>query len=638
MNNRDKARVLSEREKGRDVSVWFESKANFIHPLKELVANATDEINNNFEKGTVTVKLDKDMQTLTIKDTGRGIPLELTSDDGTPYYKIFLLILFGGTNFENGENGKITTGEHGLGLTVSNYCSKYFHIESYREKIKSSMTFIEGGEIKEDFKIEDNNTGITGTHVTFKLDEDVFGEYKYDKEQIKTILNQLAGSNNKIKMIFEFGDEEHEEYHYDSIEEYFDTITNNNTSAKVIGLEKEFTLNDELNRYELVMSTSSEPVQESFLNITFLPKGGTINRGIFEGVRNYINKYCKANKLFKNKTDSISIVDVEDSISFICNVMSVKSEFANQTKLSTEKPLYRTIAIQYVQELLELFELENSQEFKKFANHIIDVHNFNSKSEANKKALKKKLNEKIDNINNRVGDLVDSETHGEDCELYITEGKSALGSVVLARYDSKYQAAMPIRGKILNCLKANYETILKNAVIMDLVKVIGCGIQTDKKHKDLNNFDIKNLRYGKIILATDQDTDGENIICLLLTMINRLMPKLIEEGRVFIAQTPLYEVKLKDDSVIYWYSEDEKNKEIDKYNNITLVNRAKGLGELEPEVMSECAMNPETRHLIKVEIGDIEKMQNAFSTWMDEDVAPRKEYLTNNLDKYLVID
>lgn len=632
MNNRDKARVLSEREKGRDVSVWFESKANFIHPLKELVANATDEINNNFEKGTVTVKLDKDMQTLTIKDTGRGIPLELTSDDGTPYYKIFLLILFGGTNFENGENGKITTGEHGLGLTVSNYCSKYFHIESYREKIKSSMTFIEGGEIKEDFKIEDNNTGITGTHVTFKLDEDVFGEYKYDKEQIKTILNQLAGSNNKIKMIFEFGDEEHEEYHYDSIEEYFDTITNNNTSAKVIGLEKEFTLNDELNRYELVMSTSSEPVQESFLNITFLPKGGTINRGIFEGVRNYINKYCKTNKLFKNKTDSISIVDVEDSISFICNVMSVKSEFANQTKLSTEKPLYRTIAIQYVQELLELFELENSQEFKKFANHIIDVHNFNSKSEANKKALKKKLNEKV-TITSKIPNLIECKSKNkEENILCICEGQSALGSLMSGRGD--IHALYPLRGKILNCFKAKLDKILKNDVVLGVQRSLGCGIEVkSKENKDLNTFDINNLRYSKIYIIVDQDFDGiGSILPLLLSMFQTLNPTLIKEGRIYVCETPKYEVScnnkeyyaINDDELQQLLSNELKDK---KYE----IHYIKGLAELSSEAMALC-LSEGYQNITQITLKDVEKSLKTLDLFMGEKVNPRKDYILSHFE------
>lgn len=633
MSNRDKARALSEKEKARDVSVWFESKSNFIHPLKELIANGTDEINNNFEKGVVTVKLEDDLQTITVSDSGRGIPLENATDDGVPYYELFLLVLFAGTNYDNEENGKITTGQHGLGLTVTNYCSSYFKIESYRENIKSSMEFANGGEIKEDFKIEKNITGKTGTTITFKLDREVFGDYKYNPEEIKNILNKLAGCNNKIKMIFSYN-EETIEYHYSSIEEYFDTITSSNTSGKIIGREKEFIVDNKSNKYELVMCSSSEIIQESFLNITYLPKGGTINEGIVEGVKSYINKYCKANKLLNSKTGNITKQDIEDSISFVCNVMSVKAEFANQTKLSTENPVYETIAIQYVKELLELYEIEKPKEFNKFVKHILEVQKFNNKSNANKKALKKKLNEKIDGVNNRVGDLVDCEIHGEEAELYIAEGKSALGSVVLAR-DSKFQAAIPIRGKILNCLKANYDTIFKNAIILDLVKVIGAGIETDKKNKDLDTFDIKNLRYGKIIFATDQDADGEAIVCLLLTMINRLMPTLIKEGKVYIAQTPLYEVKLKDDSVIYWYSEDEKNKEISKYDNIVLINRAKGLGELEPEIMAESAMNPETRNLIQVTIDDVQKMQEAFEVWMDTNPSKRKEYIEGNLDRYI---
>lgn len=633
LDNRDKARALTEREKARDVSVWFQSKANFIHPLKELIANGTDEINNNFDNGTITVKLHEDLKTITINDSGRGIPLEAKTDDGVPYYKLFLLVLFAGTNYDNEENGKVTTGQHGLGLTLTNYCSTYFKIESYRKEIKSSMEFINGGDIKQDFTIEKNIENKTGTIITFKLDEEIFGDYKYNPEEIKNILNKLSGCNNKIKMIFLHGGESIK-YHYDSIEEYFDTITSSNTSKKIIGKEKEFIVDGKFYRYNLVMCSSSEPTQESFLNITYLSKGGTINDGIIKGVKTYINKYCKTNKLLNNKTGSITDQDIEDSISFVCNVMSVKAEFANQTKLSTENPLYETLSAQYVKELLELYEIEQPKEFNKLVKHILEVQKFNNKSDNNKKALKKKLSEKIDGVNNRVEDLIDCEIHGEDAELYIAEGKSALGSVVLAR-DSKFQAAIPIRGKILNCLKANYDTIFKNTIILDLVKVIGTGIETDKKNKDLDTFNIKNLRYGKIIFTADQDADGEAIVCLLLTMVNRLMPTLIKEGKVYIAQTPLYEVKLKDDSVIYWYSEDEKNREIGKYNNIVLINRAKGLGELEPEIMAESAMNPETRNLIQVTIDDVQKMQEAFEVWMDTNPSQRKEYIEDNLDRYI---
>ncbi|MGM8331749.1 toprim domain-containing protein [Clostridium perfringens] len=631
--NKDKIKQLDTRDQCRlKLPIFYGSRDNYYHGFREVCANGIDEIVNNFENGVLEITLHNDLETITVKDSGRGVPINLETD-GTPNYKLLFETLFSGTNFDNNDNGKITTGVNGSGTCVLNHTSKLFKVVSSRDGGLYELVYKDGGIFQSFNRVADSEEHYS--EFTFKLDEEVYTKTKYDYEEIYNICHHLAVTNSQVKVVLKHSEKEDVEFHYNNLEEYFDENTSALTSPKVICHEQTFNKDNEINTINCLFSTSSEIFQETYLNSNFLPYGGTINEGIVNGFRNYINKYGKENI---NKFKNVSKEDIEDSLCFVISLESTNVEYENQIKFSTKKKLYRTIMQDYIQEELEIFRLEDSIGFNKLLEHIFQIQKFNEKSEASKKALKKKLNEKIDNINNRVGDLVDSETHGEDCELYITEGKSALGSVVLARYDSKYQAAMPIRGKILNCLKANYETILKNAVIMDLVKVIGCGIQTDKKHKDLNNFDMKNLRYGKIILATDQDTDGENIICLLLTMINRLMPKLIEEGRVFIAQTPLYEVKLKDDSVIYWYSEDEKNKEIDKYNNIALVNRAKGLGELEPEVMSECAMNPETRHLIKVEIGDIEKMQNAFSTWMDEDVAPRKEYLTNNLDKYLVID
>lgn len=629
-NSRDEALILTEREKGRDVSVWFESSSNYMHPLKELIANATDEINNNFDSGVVIVSLEDDLQTLIINDTGRGIPLEQENKDGIPYWKILLLILFGGTNYKNGENGKITTGEHGLGLTVTNYCSKEFEIISLRSGCKSSMSFKDGGEVVQDFKVEQNNTDITGTTIRFKLDEEVFGEYKYNPDEIKDILNRLAGSNSKIKFVFNHKGETIE-YHYESLEEYFDTITNLNTSIKISGKTKDFHLDNEFNTIEFVLCTSSEPVQESFLNITFLPNGGTICEGMIDGVRKFIN----SNLPNTSKSIPVSLKDVEDSVSFVVNMMSVKSEFANQTKLSTKKKLYKTIASEYVQELLEIFKLENEKEFDKFAKHILEVQKFNTKSQANKKALKKKLSEKVDSINNRIEGLIDCKIHGEEAEIFICEGKSALGSAVLARNPIN-QACIPIRGKILNCLKANYSDVLKNQIIMDLVRAIGCGIQTDKNNKDIENFNMNNLRYGKIVLTADADADGEAIVCLLLTMIYKLFPKLIYENKIYIANTPLYEVKLsKNDEMIYIYSESEKDKVLSRINDKYSISRVKGLAELEAETMSYTAMNPETRVLTLVTVEKAEKMFEAFEIWMDTDVKKRKGIIESELVNYL---
>ena len=248
--------------------------------------------------------------------------------------------------------------------------------------------------------------------------------------------------------------------------------------------------------------------------------------------------------------------------------------------------------------------------------------------------LNKKLNEKVTGIGNRVEKLVDCNKHGKNSELFIAEGNSALGSIVLAR-EAENQAAYPLRGKILNCLKANYPTIFSNQVIIDLIKVLGCGVSTDRANKDLDSFDIKKLRYGKIIIATDADPDGAQIACLIVTMFYRLMPELLNQGHIFIAQTPLYEVKLDNDEMIYYFSEKEKDDNIQKIKGKYTVARSKGLGELDKEVLSETALHPETRKLIEVNVDDAEKMIDSLETWMGTNIDGRKDFISNNLYKYI---
>ena len=584
--NRDKIKVLNEREQSRSkVAIWFGSRDNFIHPFKEVVANGIDEINNNFDKGEITVKLMKD-NTITVTDTGRGIPL-LGETDGIPNYELLLLKLFAGTNYDNGENGKIAVGTNGVGLTVTNYCSSYFSIKSYKQDEIAGIIFGNGGEILKPLERYKNNTGFTGTKITFQLDTDVFGDYKYNIEEIENILKRSAGVNSRINFKFQYENEDIKEYNYDSLEEYFEEVAVDKTCKNIIGdkrlFENEIEYQEknnfiiEKNEIELILSTSSNPVQEGFLNITHLSEGGTINEGVINGVRLFANKYIKDKKLIDKKLGAIANNDIEESISFVCNVLSTVVEFANQTKLSTNKKLYKEIVQKYTQDLLEVELIQNPKNIERFIKHILEVQKFNNKAQASKRALQKKLNEKVDSLSNRIEGLVDCKEHGMNSELFIAEGKSALGSIILAR-NARNQAGMAIRGKITNCLKIGYDEIFKSETVTDIIKALGCGIETDKKNKELGEFHIENIRYGKIICSCDADADGYQICCLLLTMFYRLTPTLIKEGMIYIARTPLYEVRMKDDTDLYWFSEEDKEQYIKQYgyDNISNIARCKG--------------------------------------------------------------
>lgn len=643
--NKDTIKQLDTREQCRQkLPIFFGSRDNFIHGIKEVFANAADEINNNFNSGSIEVTLFEDLKTVRVKDTGRGIPIDGFTD-GKPNYVLLFETLFAGTNYDNNDNGKITVGTNGCGTCVLNHTSKKFVVTSSRNGIVYKLSYENGGRFVSFQEIGKSNE--TYTIFEFELDEEVYTNTVYNPKELYEICKYNAAVNNKItiKFIDKANNEEHS-FHYDSMEDYFDEITTNLTTAKIVGPKKEFNdvveIHDgvavaEKNIVSVVLSTSSEPVQQTFLNSNYLPNHGSIYDGVVAGVRTAVNTHCKENKLLDKKIGAITKEDVEESISFVCSVLSTNVEYENQIKLSTSKKLYKTVVQERTQEMLEVLKIEKLREFEKLVKHILEVQKFNSKAQANKKALKKKLSEKIDNVSNRVEGLVDCKNHGEEAELFIAEGRSALGSIVLAR-NPKFQAAIPIRGKILNCLKADYDTIFKNDIILDLVKTLGCGIEADKKNKDLGTFDINSLRYGKIFLATDMDSDGYSIQCLLLTMFYRLIPTLIYDGRIYIVKTPLYEVKLKDGNIIYWFSETEKEEAIASGMEIKSIARAKGLGELDAEVMAETGVNPDTRNVVQVTVEDVEAMQEAFRIWMDADVTDRKSILEEELYKYALID
>lgn len=662
--SKDTIRVLSERQQCRDkVSIWFGSRDNFIHPFKECLANAIDEINNNFDSGEIKVFLNDNR--ITVVDSGRGIPID-GKTQGIDNYHLLLLKLFAGTNYDNGINKKTATGTNGVGLTVTNYCSTHFMVKSYQKDKIAYIKFKNGGDIDEPLKVwkkTKEDSDFTGTIVEYELDRAVFGDYKYNVEEIKEIIKACAGVSNKIKFTFQCGNELPIVYHYENLYDYFMHLSESNTCKPILGLPKLYenevvipngggenmalqnkshseniTIKEE-DTIELVLTTSPDTIQQSFLNITYLQEGGTINDGVIVGVRDFANKYLEGKKMLDKKLGKLTVGDVEGSISFVCNFMSTVVEFANQTKLSTNKSLYRKVASEYTKEILELELVRNPKNIEKMIKHILEVQSFNSKAVAAKKKLRASLSEKVDGIANALEGLVDCKYHGEGSELFIAEGKSALGSIILSR-DANFQAGIPIRGKITNVLKKSFTEILDSPTVISIIRALGCGIETDKKNKDLGEFDEKALRYGKIMIATDMDSDGYQIQCLLLTLFYKLTPTLLKNGRVYIVNTPLYEVRLKDDTDIYWYSEVEREEYLRTHGDskISHIARAKGLGELEAEVMAMSGVNPETRNITQVKVEDVEAMVEAFEKWMGEDVADRKATIESELNKYSIED
>ena len=634
--SKDKIRRLDHREQSREkISIWYGSKDNYEHGLKEVLANATDEIINNFDKGTINVELMEDMKTLVVQDSGRGIPME-GETDGIPNYELLFLILFAGTKYgEGGEMDGSYTGTNGSGQTVLNYTSSLFEVTSVRNGKEYHIKFEDGGILSEPIT-EKETDKESGTTVKFRLDPEIYTETEFTNEQVKNIVKRYAVSSNKITINYKHKDEE-VTYHYDHLEEYFDEVIGDTSTSSVrYGDSVLFDDGGEKTSIELALATTTEIIQESYLNINYLPNGGTINNGIVNGVKLYMNKFCRDNSLFPKGVRSFADSDIEESISFVAVMLSNNVEFSNQTKLDTQKKLYYEVAKKRVSQMLEVMEVEDKKGFDAIVKHLLLVQKDNASNQRQKEKLKKELTKKVDNLNNSIEKFVDSRIHGEEAELYLAEGDSAHGSVVLAR-DGKFQASLPMGGKFLNVAKANtLEAIVKNEIIMNVIRVLGCGVELGKKHKDVAPFDITKLRYGKIIIASDEDADGKQITSLVITLFHTLMPEIIKQGKLFIAKTPLYEIKLKDDSVLYAYSDEERDKLIkDNRENVVNVARSKGLGELDAEVMAETAMNPETRHLVQVTIEDSDVAKKALDDWMGTSVDNRKEMISANLNEYI---
>ena len=618
-------KILSERQKCRDkVSIWFESKENFYHPVLESIVNAIDEITNNFKSGKINVTLHDDCETITIEDTGRGIPIEQYTD-GKSNVELLFLTLFAGGKYDQ---DTATGGLNGVGNTVTCYTSDYMSVTSHRtDGFTYVVEFKDGGEILTPLT-KKGKTKNTGTIITFKLSKEVYSQTTFEPMEIQNIVERFSACCNNIVFTFKHKDVENK-YHYKTIKDYYETVDQNCACNSIVN-EVNYKDDNEFVDLKLVLGVSSEPKQMSFLNNIYLKDGGSINEGIINGVKLYVNKYLKnttARNKHKKVCSSVTTEDIKNSISFVCSVLSDKVEYRSQAKFATEKKLYKTVAQQCATKMMEELEKKTTN-FDKFMSHICMVAKFNQKAEIDKKKLKKQLNNNINNIDNRIGNLVDCKTHGKDAQLFIAEGQSAMGSIVLAR-DSSYQACYPIRGKILNCLKATWKQMFENEIITDFIKALGCGTEYTK------DFNIDNLRYGNIIIATDQDYDGFQIQILVLTAIYKLMPKLIENGHVRILQTPLFEIfDNKTKQTLYAKTEQEKD-EICKNLLSYKLSRNKGLGEVEPEVMNlfiKDNINCPIVHCLSIK--DCEQM---FELWCGKEVDGRRQIIETQLNNYIDI-
>ena len=350
-----------------------------------------------------------------------------------------------------------------------------------------------------------------------------------------------------------------------------------------------------------------------------------------------LDAYLKSQNKYNKNESKITFPDVQDALVLVSNNFSTLASYENQTKKAINNKFVQEAMTRFLRERLEVYFTENPQDAQKIAEQVLINKRSRENAEKTRLNLKKKLTGSMD-LSNRVQKFVDCRTKDVSRrELYIVEGDSAMGSVKLSR-DAEFQGIMPVRGKILNCLKADYNKIFKSEIITDLLKVLGCGVEVqDKRAKDLASFDLNSLRWNKIVICTDADVDGFQIRTLILTMLYRLTPTLIQQGYVYIAESPLYEITCKDMPYPFFaYSDKEKNDKVaqlagKKYE----IQRSKGLGENDPEMMALTTMSPATRRLIKVMPEDVERTAQVFDLLLGDDLQGRKSHIADNGYKYL---
>lgn len=599
------AKTLSTKEIcRRKLPVFYGSRDNFYHGFKECMNNAIDEINENYEEGIVNIILDKDCQTITVTDTGRGIPLFIEDN----YVKIFEKIFAGTKDEVEGFN----TGTNGTGLAVLNYTSEYFYVKSVHDGVEEVVEYRKGGELVDKYTNKINDANVHGTTFTFKLDIGVYTNITYNILCIKEIIKMLSIVSPKIKFNFYHNDEV-VEFHFNSIEEFF--TEEKHTSSIIIGGEdtvistvKEI---EETNIIRGVISTQVSPIQHTFLNGNHLKEHGAIYDGVIAGAKKFFNS--NFNKKYTDK-------DIKDSLGFIIDYKSSNVEYANQTKLSTNKSIYKKITSDYVSTILEVEKVKNIDNINKLISHIDQVNKANTNNDKARERLQKELTKKIEGVGNKPKKLINCRAKGMDAELFICEGDSALSGFVDAR-DGKFQAGFAIRGKFINVLKTEEKKIQKNQEFKDLIQIIGVGMGKD--------LDLSNLNFGKIVMLVDSDPDGYAIACLLLNFIWKYIPQLLTEGLVYKAETPLFEIRDNNDKMYYAYDEDERDDIVSKIKGAR-VSRIKGVGEADSGALWDTALNPETRKLTQFKIEDEVSFNKKMEEWFAKDVTPRKKMLLDN--------
>ena len=617
------------------------------HAVFEILSNAIDEAREGHGREIIVTRYED--KSIEVEDFGRGCPVDWNEAEGRYNWELVFCELYAGGKYKDGgdDNYEYSLGLNGLGSCATQYASEYFDAVICRDGFKYTLHF-EKGEIVGEMKKEPADRKKTGSKFHWKPDLDVFTDIDIPLSYYTDTLKRQAVVNAGITFRLRNqvgGKFETEDFCYQNgIQDYVRELAGEDTLTQPVFWQAERRGRDRADKpeYKVKLSVSfcfSNRVQliEYYHNSSWLEHGGSPEKAVRSAFVSAIDAWLRQNSKYQKSESKITFNDVQDALVLVSNSFSTQTSYENQTKKSITNKFIQDAMTDFLRSQLEVYFIENPLDAERIAGQVLVNKRSRETAEKTRLGIKKKLSGSLD-ISNRVQKFVDCRSKDvARRELYIVEGDSALGAVKLGR-DAEFQGIMPIRGKILNCLKADYAKIFKSEIITDLLKVIGCGVEVQHKtNRDLNAFDLNNLRWSKIVICTDGDVDGFQILTLVLTMLYRLTPTLIREGFVYIAESPLYEITCKEKT---WFAYSDKEKgditaQLSAEGKKFDIQRSKGLGENEPDMMWLTTMNPDTRRLIKVMPADARRTAQVFDLLLGDDLQGRKNHIADNGYKYL---